>query len=421
MALEDNIVFAHFCDTLTEDFPTAAGTKSNPSGRTDPGVSAGELTFNNSQAITFTYGSNIWSPGTGDFTVAVKATINQYAFNDNVLIHIGTSTAFENALLVRAVGNIYDLAVTDQSASPLVKTGAGFYSVGSPFTIVVVRESGTLTIYDGSGVADNTNTTEFNGHALAAASSITLGSEHDGTVTLDGLIDFAVVWDRALTSAELQNNINETDLKAALSGGGGDTTAPTLTSPTGTQSGQTTADLSVSTDEDNGTLYWVVSESDTPPSVAQIQAGNDSTGSAATDSGSQSVSATGTQNANATGLSPGTTYYAYFQHTDAASNDSTVAASSSFTTAAAAGTLTFTEELSNNTGTDQTSLTGLTATVIDLATRDAVLVLTGQTTNVSGVPEAITDALIEVGSDYRVVWMSADGTAAGMSEPVTAT
>jgi hypothetical protein len=106
--------------------------------------------------------------------------------------------------------------------------------------------------------------------------------------------------------------------------GGGDTTAPTLTSPAFTATGATTGTASVSTDEGNGTLWCVVTTSATSPSVAQIKAGNDHTGSAAAFDASQAVSGTGTQNVNATGLTASTLYYAHFVHTDAAANDSTV-------------------------------------------------------------------------------------------------
>jgi hypothetical protein len=84
-------------------------------------------------------------------------------------------------------------------------------------------------------------------------------------------------------------------------------------------------------------MYAIVDTSATPPSVAQIQAGNGSGGSAADYSGSQAISSTGTKTFNATGLTPSTTYYFYFQHQDAATNDSTVSASTSFTTDAAGG------------------------------------------------------------------------------------
>lgn len=128
------------------------------------------------------------------------------------------------------------------------------------------------------------------------------------------------------------------DTVTATSGSASGTAAVTLTggvanltSPTGTQTGSTTATGNVTTDQGSGTLYWVVSTSATPPSVAQIQLGQDSTGAAAAASNNQPVSATGVQNISATGLTASTTYYAYYQQHDAA-GDSTVVASASFTT-----------------------------------------------------------------------------------------
>jgi len=135
---------------------------------------------------------------------------------------------------------------------------------------------------------------------------------------------------------------------------GTDTTAPVLTSPVDTASGQTTANLSVSTDEANGTLYWVVTTSATPPSKAQVKAGQNHAGAAATASGSSVITATGTQNFNATGLSAGTAYYAYFMHEDAATNQSNVAAGDGFTTTAAAPSLS--SPLDTAVGQDEASL-----------------------------------------------------------------
>lgn len=102
---------------------------------------------------------------------------------------------------------------------------------------------------------------------------------------------------------------------------GADTTAPTLTSPTGTQTGATTASGTVSTDEGNGTLYRLASINSTE-SVATVKAANIT----------QAVTATGVQNVTFTGLSPSTTYFAHYVHTDAANNDSARVSSSSFTT-----------------------------------------------------------------------------------------
>ena len=107
---------------------------------------------------------------------------------------------------------------------------------------------------------------------------------------------------------------------------------PILTSPTAVKTGESTADLSVTTDVGDGTLHGVVSTLSTPPSVAQIQAGQDSSGSAAPWSGNQAVVATGVQNQSATGLLPGIVYFYHTQHKDALLNDSAVVTSASFVT-----------------------------------------------------------------------------------------
>lgn len=105
---------------------------------------------------------------------------------------------------------------------------------------------------------------------------------------------------------------------------GGDTTAPILSTPTGTKTGSTTASGTVSTDEGNGTLYFYASTNATE-TAATIKASGDS----------QAVSATGSQAVSFTTLSPSTVYYAHYVHDDAATNESNVANSISFTTDAA--------------------------------------------------------------------------------------
>lgn len=111
---------------------------------------------------------------------------------------------------------------------------------------------------------------------------------------------------------------------------GGDTTPPTLTSPTGSATSPVAATVGVTTDEANGTLYCVVTTSATQPTIAQIKAGQDHTGAAAVYGSSQVISSTGAKTFNATGLSPNTSYYAHFVHTDAAANDSTRSSSAVF-------------------------------------------------------------------------------------------
>lgn len=106
--------------------------------------------------------------------------------------------------------------------------------------------------------------------------------------------------------------------------GAGDDTAPVLTLATGVSTGETTADGTVTTDEGNGTLYYLVTENSSEV-LATVKAGS-----------SQSVSTTGIQNVNVTGLTAATNYYFHYAHTDNAGNDSNVISSSQFTTDAGA-------------------------------------------------------------------------------------
>lgn len=114
--------------------------------------------------------------------------------------------------------------------------------------------------------------------------------------------------------------------------GGGDSTAPVLTLPLGLPLGDTSGYLGVTTNDSVGTLYYVVTTSATPPSKAQVKAGQNDGGTSAVYAGNQAISSTGAKSATATGLSSATVYYAYFMHEDAAGNQSNVSAASSFTT-----------------------------------------------------------------------------------------
>jgi hypothetical protein len=116
-----------------------------------------------------------------------------------------------------------------------------------------------------------------------------------------------------------------------------DDVASTLSSPTGTATGSTTASGTVSVNDAGGTLYAVATTSATSPTHTQVQAGQDHTGAAAAfavGSGSgQAATATGTQNVSATGLTPATAYYWHYSYKDGGgTNASAVSSSSSFTT-----------------------------------------------------------------------------------------
>jgi hypothetical protein len=218
VALQDNVVFAHFGDALTEDSPGDA-TQTNPSGTTNPGVSGGSLTFSGSQAITYDFGADDWAVGTGDFSIAIRATITTLTSSSDVLIHLGDSSSFTNELQIQvddASNGIIELIESYNNSNPGVDTTSSFASNGTAFTLVVVRDTNVFALYDGAGNDVLGSDGLGSSYNVTSSQYVTLGSEYDGTRTLDGSIDWVVVWDRALTSSEISNNMNETDLKAAI-------------------------------------------------------------------------------------------------------------------------------------------------------------------------------------------------------------
>lgn len=188
---------------------------------------------------------------------------------------------------------------------------------------------------------------------------------------------------------------------ARTSGGGGgtpDTTAPTLSSPTGTQTGSTTGTSTVSTNEANGTIYAFLSTSATPPTAANLK-----TGTGAVSSASQAVSATGVQTVNWVGLTASTTYYTHWLHRDAAGNDSAIVSGAGFTPAGA----TITAPILTQTSTAGTNPLTWDATYTNVQTGD-VVELAWTLNGVAGAGEThtLTDQdIIEASSgSYTLPW-----------------
>jgi hypothetical protein len=113
-----------------------------------------------------------------------------------------------------------------------------------------------------------------------------------------------------------------------------DVAPPTLTAFTATTIDYASGSLNVTTDDNNGSIYWVITASATPPTAAQVRAGQNQAGAAAIKNGSLAITTTGAKAMVAGGLTPVTTYYAYVMHEDANGNRSSVLASS-FTTSPA--------------------------------------------------------------------------------------
>jgi hypothetical protein len=103
-----------------------------------------------------------------------------------------------------------------------------------------------------------------------------------------------------------------------------DVTAPVLSLADVNEIDVTTATGLVTTDEANGRLYIVVTESASNPSAAQVKAGLNHAGAAAVFAANQAITSAGEKLFSITGLTTATTYYAYFMHEDWRFNQSTV-------------------------------------------------------------------------------------------------
>jgi hypothetical protein len=121
-----------------------------------------------------------------------------------------------------------------------------------------------------------------------------------------------------------QNSVAENSSVAVsntLTSGVADLTAPTLSDLTAAALSFATALLQITTDEDNGVIFWVVAlASATAPTAAQVIAGTDGSGVHGHFVGITPVSSTGTKTKTAIGLVADTLYTVYVVHRDAIGN-----------------------------------------------------------------------------------------------------
>ncbi len=133
-------------------------------------------------------------------------------------------------------------------------------------------------------------------------------------------------------------SVHSSDPLAANNGVG---ITPDIANPAGASTSGTTASGSFSTNVATGTAYIVSTTSAIPPSILQIQAGQDNSGVAATFSANSAVSQTGQQAFSITGLTEGIVYYNHYQHKAGNGNDSVVITSAAFTPTTVAGMIFF--------------------------------------------------------------------------------
>ena len=314
------------------------------------------------------------SPGDSIGTLSASGGVGPYtyAIDTDADAKFAIGGAGSDELVIRTGASLdYETATSHSVTVEVTDTGDGNATYLKAFIITVTNVATTLTPLTASvaeNTAQGTTVASFTLTDAPGAGALSLSGPDAGYFQINGLdlersataLDFDTLPDPdapylAVTVSFTDNvgphsfdlTITVTDVNEAptIANGGEtvtvlpyiDTTAPALSSPVDAANGQTAATGSVDTDEGNGTLYWVVTQSATAPSAAQVKAGQDHTGTAADDDGSQAVSTTGTQTLSPapSGLTASTAYYLHFMHEDAAGNQSAVASGDGFTTAAA--------------------------------------------------------------------------------------
>lgn len=299
--------------------------------------------------------------GTGDARYGEVDIVPTVAFVNGDSIAFGLNDAFNMATLgdtnaarphyhrpietrTHVSGTGYGWPVVAEKTATALFTASGIAGgatapaafVAGNWTLTDPATSNDLTVTISALPSDGGSAITDLQYTLNAGTSwISFGAATVGTYTISGLTNGVsqAVQIRAINSVGAGT---ASDIKSATPSA--DVTAPTLSSPTDTANGANAMTGSVSTNEANGTLWWVVSTSATAPSAAQVKAGQMHTGAAAAASGSQAVTTTGVQNMSDNGLAAGTAYYTHFMHEDAATNQSAVSSADGFTTAAAATT-----------------------------------------------------------------------------------
>lgn len=231
-----------------------------------------------------------WTTPLGLFRIIIKV----FSSAEDAIIDAAATSSITAGASVDMVCDAIDGAVISDNAVSIIfggkdeRTSGDWATVDSSYTGVL----GSSTSQD----------------SAAAHRIYTTGTTFSGSVTFT---------DHGASTSALTYSVH----LSFVEGDPPDVTAPTLSSPTGTETGAHTADGSVSTDEGNGTLYYYAS-TNSSETAATIKANGDS----------QAVSATGVQNVSFTALAASTTYYAHYVHDDAAANESNVVSSAGFTT-----------------------------------------------------------------------------------------
>lgn len=261
----------------------------------------------------------------GNFAVTAATNFDQ------VLASLIVGTAYTVNFISRNAGN-EDSAVgevaftaTDSTAPTFTSSSIINNTLGTEFTHrAVVNENSTVYVVVTTSATVPSAAQIFAGNDHTGSSAIVASnSSATATVNLDQLLTgltegtayhiYAVARDAAFNFSTV-NSLTATAT---------DSTTPTINSHTLVSVTSTSFIDRVNSSED-GVVYYVVTTSNTTPSIAQVVAGNDHTGAAAFKSGSAAATAGVDLDQTITGLTVNTTYYSYIVIEDGAGNRTAV-------------------------------------------------------------------------------------------------
>jgi len=291
---------------------------------------------NTSQDVTVRYRYGKSGPGKIDMTVRLKEGTTTRA----TWTHTNVGTSLTTAAQVLSGGekssiadwsNLFIEFEANQSVSAITieNVSAQTSSGDVPISYTIDRDDATVKAVVFAATEPNPTAAQMDGGGVYVS---------QGTVSLTN--------SGSAINLDIVGAFNGSVKLALLPTGGGDadvvvssafildTTAPTLSALTGTQTGQTTANAGVTSNEAGGVIYFGVRPTAaTVLTAAQLIAGAGGAGVAwATDT---SPLANSSNAASFTGLTAGTAYRVDAVQVDSKGNTSAVVSSAEFTTAAA--------------------------------------------------------------------------------------
>lgn len=235
MALADyaaNVKWQHYCDSLTQDFPTTGITRSNPGILTDPTATGGYLDYNKLTANLYTAASPLFNVGSGDFTVLAMLRIDTAVLADAIFDLFDGGGNSSGIILTVASGSggsrILRFDNSNSLGSASCDTGSSVWTDGQDLMVAFRRISGVCTVWADSdatgGFVNQSATDGWNTRSLNHAGNVVMGSNYAASASFDGRIYWLLEIAQGVTDADLGNGAlwSESALKAAfLSAGGG--------------------------------------------------------------------------------------------------------------------------------------------------------------------------------------------------------